>query len=67
MMLFTNIEGENFFAGNALRLDLESLGRSQTEGLVFTDKNELYISTEQTKLPQAIYKVDWVKLLKPKK
>jgi len=63
MMLFTNIEGENFFEANALRLDLESLGGSQTEGLVFTDKNELYINTEETRLPQAVYKVDWVKLL----
>ena len=67
MMLFTNIEGENFFAGNALRLDLESLGGSQTEGLVFTDKNELYINTEETKLPQAFYKVNWMKLLKANK
>jgi hypothetical protein len=63
MMLFTNIEGENFFAGNALRLDLESLGGSQTEGLVFTDKNELYINTEETKQPQALYKVDWKKIV----
>jgi len=67
MMLFTNIEGENFFAGNALRLDLESLGGAQTEGLVFTDKNELYINTEETRQPQALYKVDWVKLLNIKK
>ncbi len=64
MMLFTNIEGENFFAGNALRLDLESLGGSQTEGLVFTDKNELFINTEETKQPQALYKVKWQNLLK---
>ncbi|MGZ2368533.1 hypothetical protein ACXR6G_01945 [Ancylomarina sp. YFZ004] len=63
MMLFTNIEGENFFAANALRLDLESLGGSQTEGLVFTDKNELYINTEETKHPQAFYKVDWKKIV----
>jgi len=67
MMLFTNIEGENFFSVNALRLDLESLGGAQTEGLVFTDKNELYINTEETKQPQAVYKVDWMKFLKTKK
>ncbi|MFT5749075.1 MAG: hypothetical protein ACI93S_000328 [Ancylomarina sp.] len=63
MMLFTNIEGQNFFTGDALRLDLASLGRAQTEGIVFTDKKELYISTEETKLPQAFYKVDWKKIL----
>jgi len=67
MMLFTNIEGENFFAGNALRLDLESLGSAQTEGVLFTDKNELYINTEETRQPQALYKVDWMKLLNTKK
>ena len=63
MMLFTNIEGSNFFAADALRLDLESLGRAQTEGVVFTDKNELFINTEETKQPQAVYKVDSMKLL----
>jgi hypothetical protein len=67
MMLFTNIKGEDFFAGDALRLDLESLGSAQTEGLVFTDKNELYINTEETKQAQALYKLDWVKLLNTKK
>ena len=64
MMLLTNFEGQNFFSGNTLRLDIESLGRAQTEGIVFTDKNKLYINTEETRLPQALYKVDWVKLLK---
>ncbi|MDE5421826.1 hypothetical protein L3073_06375 [Ancylomarina sp. DW003] len=63
MMLFTNIESDNFFSANALRLDLESLGGAQTEGVVFTDKNELYINTEETKQPQAVYKVNWEKLL----
>lgn len=67
MMLFTNIEGDNFFAANALRLDLESLGSAQTEGVVFTDKNELFINTEETKQPQALYKIDWVKLLNSQK
>ncbi|RZT96572.1 hypothetical protein EV201_1210 [Ancylomarina subtilis] len=67
MMLFTNIEEQNFFTGDALRLDLKSLGGSQTEGLVFTDKNELYISTEETRQPQALYRVNWVKLLNIKK
>ena len=62
-ILLTDFKGLNFFSGNTLRLDLKSLGRAQTEGLVFTDKNELYINTEETKLPQALYKLDWVKLL----
>ena len=61
-MLLIDFKGLDFFSGNILRLDLESLGRAQTEGLVFTDKNELYINTEETKLPQALYKLDWVKL-----
>lgn len=63
MMLFTNIEGQNFFSVNALRLDLESLGGAQTEGLVFTYKNELFINTEETRQPQALYKVDWKKII----
>jgi len=67
MMLLSNFNGQNFFAGDSLRLDLESLGSAQTEGVVFTDKNELYISTEETKQPQSLYKIDWVKLLNTKK
>ncbi|RXQ93939.1 hypothetical protein EO244_10200 [Ancylomarina salipaludis] len=63
MMLFTNIEGLNFFAGDALRLDLESLGGSQTEGIVFTDENELFINTEETRQPQALYRVDWKRII----
>ncbi|MRT93305.1 T9SS C-terminal target domain-containing protein [Ancylomarina sp. 16SWW S1-10-2] len=63
MMLLTNFEGMNFFSGNVLRLDIESLGRAQTEGIVFTDKNELYINTEETRLSQAFYRVDWMKIL----
>ena len=63
MMLLSNFEGQNFFSGNALRIDNESLGRAQTEGIVFTDKNELFINTEETRLPQALYKVDWMKIL----
>ena len=62
MMLLSNFEGHHFFSGNTLRLDLESLGRAQTEGVVFTDENELYISSEETKQPQSVYKVDWKKL-----
>ncbi len=62
-MLLTDYKGQNFFSGNTQRLDLESLGSAQTEGLVFTDKNELYISSEETKQPQSLYKLDWVKLL----
>ena len=67
MMLLNNFDGHDFFAGKALRLDLESMGRAQTEGIVFTDKKELYISTEETKRPQALYKVDWEKILKTDK
>ncbi len=63
-ILLTNYKNQNFFSGNTLRLDFESLGRAQTEGLVFTDENELYINTEETRLPQALYKVNWKTLIK---
>jgi len=66
MMLLSDFEGQDFFGGKALRLDLNALGGSQTEGLVFTDKNELYISCEESITPQAIYKVDWEKILRMK-
>tara|TARA_R110001583_G_scaffold24456_6_gene89222 strand:- start:50349 stop:51191 length:843 start_codon:yes stop_codon:yes gene_type:complete len=63
MMLLSDFEGQDFFNGKALRLDLNSLGGSQTEGLAFTDKNELFISCEKSITPQAFYKIDWMKLL----
>lgn len=67
MVLMSNFEGQNFFTGDTLRLDLESLGSAQTEGVVFTDRDELFISTEETRQPQSLYKVDWAKLLNTQK
>jgi len=63
MMLLSDFEVQDFFVGKALRLDLKSLGGSQTEGVVFNDKNELFINTEKTKQAQALYKVDWKKIV----
>ncbi|MCY1635043.1 hypothetical protein [Marinifilum sp. D737] len=64
MILFFNFLDSDFFGGKYLRLDLSSLGGAQTEGVVFTDDNELLINTEATKQAQAVYKIDWKQLIK---
>jgi len=61
MMILYKYTGTDFFGGKQLRVDLNSLGRAQTEGIVFANNDSLYISTEQTRLPQALFKVEWEK------
>ena len=64
MILYYSFIGTDFFNGEHIRLDLSSLGGAQTEGVVFTDSNELFINTEATKQAQAVYKVDWKQWIK---
>ena len=63
LLLFYDFEGTNFFSGKKIRLDLESLGRAQTEGVVFDEDDNLFISTEETRDPQSLYHVDWRKFI----
>lgn len=64
MILFYDFEGSDYFSGKYVRLDLSSLGGAQTEGVLFTDNDELFISTEATKQKQAIYQIDWKQWIK---
>lgn len=64
MILYYNFIGSDFFGGEYIRLDLSSLGGAQTEGVVFTDCDELLINTEATKQAQAVYKIDWKQWIK---
>lgn len=64
MILYFNFINSDFFGGEHLRLDLSSLGGAQTEGVVFTNTNELLINTEATKQAQAVYKIDWKQWIK---
>ncbi|RUT73048.1 hypothetical protein [Ancylomarina longa] len=59
MMILFQYQGTDFFGGKQLFVDLKSLGRAQTEGIVFGENDSLFISTEQTKLPQSLFKVEW--------
>ena len=59
LMLFSEFEGTDFFGGECLRIDMSPLGGVQTEGVVFGENDSLYISTEETKLPQSLYKLEW--------
>ncbi|MFA9370804.1 MAG: hypothetical protein ACERIH_03770 [Labilibaculum antarcticum] len=64
LVLFSEFEGTNFFGGKSLRIDLSPMGGAQTEGIVFGENDSLYISTEQTQLPQSIYKVEYEQWMK---
>jgi len=64
MILFYNFKGADFFNGKHIRLDLSVLGRAQTEGVVFSDKDDLYINTQATKQAQSIYRIDWKQWIK---
>ncbi|PKQ63127.1 hypothetical protein BZG02_10215 [Labilibaculum filiforme] len=64
LVLFYDFEGTNFFEGKSLRIDLSPLGAAQTEGIVFAENDSLYISTEESKLPQSIFKIEWEKWIK---
>lgn len=59
LCLFSAYQGNNFFSGKQLHLDLESLGGAQTEGIVFTNEDSLFICTEETNKAHAIYEVEW--------
>ncbi|BAX78918.1 hypothetical protein ALGA_0525 [Labilibaculum antarcticum] len=59
LILFSEFEGTNFFGGKSLRIDLSPMGGAQTEGIVFGENDSLYVSTEQTQLPQSIYRIDY--------
>lgn len=64
MILFYNFEKTNFFSGQNIKLDLASLGGAQTEGVVFTDDDELLISTEATNQKHSVYKIEWKQWIK---
>ncbi len=61
VLLFSSYKGTDFFSGKHLRLDLNSLGSSQTEAIVFGENDALFISTEETKKAHAIYEIEWQK------
>lgn len=59
MYLFGIDKGKPLLSGKHVKLDLQSLGSAQTEGVMFDAENKLYISTEETRKPQALYQIDW--------
>lgn len=64
IILFSEFEGTDFFGGKSIRIDLSPMGGAQTEGIIFGENDSLFISTEQTKLPQSIYKVEYEQWIK---
>lgn len=57
--LFTDFEEDNFFKGNALRIDLPDLDNAQTEGICFFGNDSLLVSCENSMgIPQQVFLVD---------
>lgn len=62
--LIQNFSSVDIIGWNALRLELDDRGGSQTEGICFGPMNYLYVSTEETTLyPPHIFKVDFESLI----
>ncbi|WP_372753621.1 hypothetical protein [Labilibaculum sp.] len=58
-VLFSDYKGTDFFEGKATRIDLSPLGGAQTEGIVFAENDSLYLSSEETRQAQSLYKMEW--------
>ncbi len=62
--LIQNFNTVDVAGWNALRLELDEKGGSQTEGICFGPLDHIYISTEETSIyPPRIFKIDYQPLL----
>lgn len=57
--LFTDFKEDNFFKGNALRIDLPDLDDAQTEGICFLGNDSILVSSESSRgIPQQVFLID---------
>lgn len=61
LTVFYDYEGTDFFNGKHIALDLSVLGACQTEGVVFGNDDQLFISCEKSATPSALYRINWTK------
>ncbi|NOY37230.1 MAG: T9SS C-terminal target domain-containing protein [Chlorobi bacterium] len=54
--LFYDFNGTDFFSGKAVQVTYPEFYRAQTEGIAFYGKDDLLVSSEQTKLEGAVYR-----------
>ncbi len=56
MWIFTDFKNDNFFSGNKIRLDLNSIYDAQTESITFKNNNTdtLYVTCEKSGFKQSI-------------
>ena len=57
MWIFTDFKNDNFFSGNTIRLNLNSIYNAQTESITFkkADTDTLYVTCEKSKFKQSIF------------
>lgn len=58
LILFSDYEGNNFFNGKNIRLNFDPLHNTQTEGITFTANNIIYISSEKSKFPAQLFRLN---------
>jgi hypothetical protein len=51
-------KNNDFFSGNKRRIDFPGLLVTRTEGVVYTDNENILISTQQSSIPQCIFSVN---------
>ncbi|RLD58137.1 MAG: T9SS C-terminal target domain-containing protein [Bacteroidetes bacterium] len=57
MWIFTDFKKDNFFSGNKVRLNLNSIYNAQTESIAFkkADTDTVYVTCEKSKFKQSIF------------
>ena len=59
-----NLDQMNWESAKTVRIHLTSLFAAQTEGIVFDDNNQLFVTTEKTFLASpSLYQINWTKFL----
>lgn len=63
MWLFWDFEGDNFFGGKKIRINLTEMIFVQTEAITFTTEDELLFSSEASIRPPSLFKASFNELI----
>lgn len=61
--LFWDFEGDNFFGGKKIRINLTEMIFVQTEAITFTTEDELFFSSEASAGPPSLFKASFNELI----
>ncbi len=67
LWLFWDFEGDDFFGGNKIRINLTEMLFVQTEAITFANEDELFFSCEASIESQSLFKAEFSSLIKDMK